>query len=372
MTNASDRAQPPRNTFRRLKVIHCYTAPWEDCPAGTPPVLMIAALDLSSANHFTAAVHLAAEPQRMSPTEMTEHLLDLERDVLSQFNGYLERHRRCRWLHWNMDSALYGFPAIAQRARVVGAAPVEIPERNLINLAAALKQTLGEGYVPHPRLEALIRLNEISDHGWLNIEQLTAAARAGNYTPMLRSLLRRVQCIATVFELFVTNRLRHHGLATAACPLRSLLGSAAPRKSVGGSASVGLSAQRPPGWVAPPNSPAYAQVECLSAQPTREAEPSEDARDLAEAVEPNLIVEQSSRSTDEIEWTTPDLPSQWARLFRVSRSTFMRRLQEGSIRHKKLSSKSYQIAVADLPAMHREKFRNPAGQRSAEGAGPEH
>lgn len=61
---------------------------------------------------------------------------------------------------------------------------------------------------------------------------------------------------------------------------------------------------------------------------------------------------------DEIlEWTPPDSPQVWAKLFRFSVRTLMRRFKEGRIRHRKLSSKSYQIAVADLPADHQRKFR---------------
>jgi hypothetical protein len=45
-------------------------------------------------------------------------------------------------------------------------------------------------------------------------------------------------------------------------------------------------------------------------------------------------------------------------MFDVSPTTFMRLLKNGSIRHKKLSTKSYQLAIADLPAKHQAKFHN--------------
>ena len=65
---------------------------------------------------------------------------------------------------------------------------------------------------------------------------------------------------------------------------------------------------------------------------------------------------------DQIEMTPADGPSQWAKLFGISVSTFMRRLKDGTIRHKKLSSKNYQIAITDLPAKHQAKFRNTGDQ----------
>jgi hypothetical protein len=52
-------------------------------------------------------------------------------------------------------------------------------------------------------------------------------------------------------------------------------------------------------------------------------------------------------------WSTPDSPSQWAKVFNVSRDTLMRRFRDGKIRHRRLTSKSYQIHVDDLPSGHK-------------------
>jgi hypothetical protein len=60
---------------------------------------------------------------------------------------------------------------------------------------------------------------------------------------------------------------------------------------------------------------------------------------------------------EQVEWTTPDSPSRWAKLFGFSVDTLKRRFDDGTVRHKKLSSKSYQIAIDDLPAVHQAKFR---------------
>ena len=66
---------------------------------------------------------------------------------------------------------------------------------------------------------------------------------------------------------------------------------------------------------------------------------------------------QADTPVDKIDWTTPDLPSRWARMFAMSLDTFKRRIEKGQIRYKKLSTKSYQIAIDDLPAKHQAKFR---------------
>jgi carbon storage regulator CsrA len=74
---------------------------------------------------------------------------------------------------------------------------------------------------------------------------------------------------------------------------------------------------------------------------------------------------QASKATSAsafVEWTTADGPSQWGKVFGVSARTFLRRVKDGKIRAKKLSNKSYLVAIEDLPTKHQAKFRLPTGQ----------
>ena len=48
-------------------------------------------------------------------------------------------------------------------------------------------------------------------------------------------------------------------------------------------------------------------------------------------------------------WSKPNGPTQWAKKFGFSVDTLQRRFEDGSIRHKRLSSKSYSIHMDDLP-----------------------
>jgi hypothetical protein len=101
--------------------------------------------------------------------------------------------------------------------------------------------------------------------------------------------------------------------------------------------------------------------EAILSEPLPDQDPSG-----AEQSPPAIVVEVPSNPIpvtptqvgESMEWTTADGPSQWARMFDVSLTTFRRRLKDGSIRHKKLSTKSYQIAIADLPAKHQAKYRS--------------
>jgi hypothetical protein len=54
-------------------------------------------------------------------------------------------------------------------------------------------------------------------------------------------------------------------------------------------------------------------------------------------------------------YTKPFAPKYWRDVFNVSQSTFLRRVSEGKIRSKKLTSKQYRIAIDDLPPAERKK-----------------
>jgi len=76
--------------------------------------------------------------------------------------------------------------------------------------------------------------------------------------------------------------------------------------------------------------------------------------ELAERLKAEATKASSEASN---EWSRADMPSQWAKVLGINTRTFIRRCKSGDIRHRKLSAKSYQIAIADLPAARREHFR---------------
>jgi hypothetical protein len=61
-----------------------------------------------------------------------------------------------------------------------------------------------------------------------------------------------------------------------------------------------------------------------------------------------------------VAWTPADNLSRWANLFGVGVRTFKKQLAAGQIRFRRLSTKTYQIAVDDLPAKHRAKYLPPS------------
>ena len=75
--------------------------------------------------------------------------------------------------------------------------------------------------------------------------------------------------------------------------------------------------------------------------------------------EEHLLQSGGSPGTVQVEWSMPNSPTQWAKVFGWSYSTMLRRLEDQKIRNKKLSKRSYQIALDDLPTRHKDAHRLP-------------
>jgi hypothetical protein len=59
-----------------------------------------------------------------------------------------------------------------------------------------------------------------------------------------------------------------------------------------------------------------------------------------------------AKSNQDGPWSEPDTPTRWAKRFKVKPKTFKRYVTNGKIRAKKLSDRSYQVNLADLPQSH--------------------
>jgi hypothetical protein len=96
------------------------------------------------------------------------------------------------------------------------------------------------------------------------------------------------------------------------------------------------------------------------------ASPIERAEEATTAANALLAAKEAPPATsDDLEWTRAQSPSDWRKVFRLSWDTLKRRMKDGKIRYKKLTTKSYQLAIADLPDAEQEKFRTPRSQQKS-------
>ena len=112
--------------------------------------------------------------------------------MLDVFYQYLNTHTSQTFLHWNMRDQNYGFQAIEHRHRVLGGAPLVVPNDRKIDLSRLLIELYGVAYIGHPRLETLLTLNNITSQDFMTGKAEAEAFVEGKYVDLHRSTLRKV------------------------------------------------------------------------------------------------------------------------------------------------------------------------------------
>jgi hypothetical protein len=174
----------------------------------TPRITSIAAHNLASGQTESFSIHKIAELTNIDSEEIVDHYNTLERQMLDDFFRFLEKNERCTWVHWNMRDINYGFQAIEHRYRVLGSEPVRLPENHKFDLSRALRDIYGENYIEHPRLESLMKKNQISDIAYLSGKDEALAFEAMDFVRLHQSTLRKVNVLASIFERALQETLK--------------------------------------------------------------------------------------------------------------------------------------------------------------------
>ncbi len=102
----------------------------------------------------------------------------------------------------------YGFQAIEHRHKVLGGVPPSrLPEERKFDLARALIAIYGIKYASHPRLESIVKLNHITDKGFLVGKDEAEAFERGEFVKFHQSTLRKVDILANIFGRVLSNSL---------------------------------------------------------------------------------------------------------------------------------------------------------------------
>ena len=113
-------------------------------------IAAIAVNDLRTGQVECFSLHQVAEKRGLSPTFDQQTLDTLEKEVLSDFAKYADRHTRSHWLHWNMRDSKYGFAAIKHRAQVLASPVAAIDPKSTSDLSSLLH--------PHPAPEVCVEV----------------------------------------------------------------------------------------------------------------------------------------------------------------------------------------------------------------------
>ena len=193
-----------------VSVIHYACESFNDPNSeNSPRITVIAIRKMDSGQTDTFSLDHEAELASISASKIRENLDDLERKMLCKFYDHVRMSRSRKWLHWNMRDATYGFNAIANRYRVLGNEPAEIPDALMFDLSHILVDIYGENYVGHSRMKTLLELNGRKNRDFLTGAEEAKAFAQGEYSRISKSTQRKTH----EFEI-IANKAREKSLKT--------------------------------------------------------------------------------------------------------------------------------------------------------------
>ena len=176
----------------------------------SPRITSIAVRSLGSGQTRSFSIHQQAELQGKGTNEITPHYDVFEKEMLTKFYEYVGLFATCKWVHWNMRDANFGFEAIAHRFRVLGGNPVDITDANKVDLARLIYNFLGPDYVEHPRLYNLLKMNDMFSRNLMEGGDEAKAFDDAEYVKLHQSTLSKVDVIMNIAEAAFDDRLKSY------------------------------------------------------------------------------------------------------------------------------------------------------------------
>ena len=187
---------------KHVRIIHYSCESFYDREDGSSPrITSIAVRHVETGQTDSFSIHQVAEKRKIASSDIEKHYDDLEKAMLSEVFDYLSKFHGYTYLHWNMRDANYGFQAIEHRFQVLGGTEDQlhvVQEDQKIDLARLLHDIYGSGYVGHPRLEKLLRLNSIAERGFLPGAEEALAFEQHRFVDLHLSTLRKVDVIQNI------------------------------------------------------------------------------------------------------------------------------------------------------------------------------
>jgi hypothetical protein len=174
----------------------------------TSRITSIAIRNLAAGQTESFSIHKIAEQHQISLDKISEHYDQLERQMLDDFFGFVRTHPGYNYVHWNMRDINYGFAALEHRYKVLKGKPVKIEDEHKFDLARLLVDIYGRTYIGHPRLKNIIEKNQITNLDFLSGEEEAKAFEQQEFIKLHRSTLRKVDCLASIFERTVDGKLK--------------------------------------------------------------------------------------------------------------------------------------------------------------------
>ena len=173
-----------------------------------PQIVSIATRKLDSGEVKDFFIKCYAEKDKIDLSKKYESAETL---MLIDFMKFLKEHKHCTFVHWNMRGGNYGFEAIFKRLAFLTKQEAQNIEIDKLDLASALIDIYGDSYIEDGekgKLLELAELNQLSTLDALRGEEEAEAFIKGEYNKIKQSTLRKVDCIADIFDKTAKGKLK--------------------------------------------------------------------------------------------------------------------------------------------------------------------
>ncbi len=206
------------NDGDRVQIVHYACESFQSAAGGVPRIITIAVRDYGKAQTVTFSIHTEAAIKGVDlRTANKKDLDELEKSVINTFVSYAKAHRDNRWVHWAMRDSHYGFEAIRNRAKALGATKLNLDNDKRYDLHFILGKAYTQKFIASRGNGALLNLaayNCSSIEGALTGQQEADAYAQGKYVELHRSTIKKVELIAKILH-----RWDKHGLKMDVGPI---------------------------------------------------------------------------------------------------------------------------------------------------------
>jgi hypothetical protein len=172
-----------------------------------PRITSIAVQNL--ADGTSSSFSLYQEAELAACNKRLPNISDVERTMLKKFFAFMQEHRRATFLHWKMNSTVYGFAALEDRYALLGGTGIAIPhESQRVDLALVIEAIYGTDYAPRPHTRSLAEMNGLSLSGYIDGDREPTVFRSGDFKAVMNSSVRKAALLCEIAELARSRELR--------------------------------------------------------------------------------------------------------------------------------------------------------------------
>jgi predicted DNA-binding transcriptional regulator AlpA len=198
--------------FPALFLVHYACEDWHVLPGGqTCRVPAIAVHCQAQGLTRLFSWSLMAEREQVCARDILCNSEDLERLLFAEFAAFLERmvekSPQSLWVHWAMRDAIFGWPHLEHRQRLLNGSALCLREEQLVDFHAELVQVFGADFAPKPRLLRLADRNGCHSEEMLTGPQEVAALRDGAFSRLDRSVVKKAETMGKLLYLYLHDSL---------------------------------------------------------------------------------------------------------------------------------------------------------------------